>query len=82
LGTVNRRLEGLELANQPVPRDHGLPASTVHVPIGLTRPTGPTLQVNSRPDCRRPVHVHATWPSGEQLTLSTVNPSVLAIKRA
>ena len=71
-----------QLANQLVPRDHGLPASTVHVAIGLTRPAGPTLQVNSRPDCRRPVHVHHTWPFGEQLTLWTVNPSVLAIKRA
>jgi hypothetical protein len=40
------------------------------------------LQVNSRPDCMRPVHVQATSPRGEQLTLWTVNPSVLAIKRA
>jgi hypothetical protein len=28
------------------------------------------------------VHVHATSPRGEQLTLWTVNPCVLAIKRA
>jgi hypothetical protein len=74
--------EGLELANQRVPRDHGLPACAVQVPVGLTRPMGPTLQVNSRPDCRRPVHVHTTSPRGEQLTLWTVNPCVLAIKRA
>jgi hypothetical protein len=48
----------------------------------LTRPTGPTLQVNSRPDCRRPVHVHATSPRGEQLTLWIVSPCVMAIRRA
>ena len=72
-GTV----EGLERANRRVPQDHGLPACAVHVPVGLTRPTGPTLQVNSRPDCKRPVHVHATSPRGEQLTLWTANPCLL-----
>src|ERR1700759_1835715 len=67
---------------RPVPRDHGLSARAVHVPTALTRPTGPTLQVNSRPDCRRPVHVHATSPRGEQLTLSIVRACALAITRA
>jgi hypothetical protein len=75
---------GLRTREQPraAPQDHGLSARAVHVPTALTRPTGPTLQVNSRPDCRRPVHVHATSPRGEQLTLSIVSPCPLAITRA
>jgi hypothetical protein len=54
----------------------------VHVPVGATRPAGPTLQLNSRPDFRRPVHVHDAAPRGEQFAVATVNPSVLAIARA
>ena len=53
-------------------RDQGLGALTVQASAGAERPKGPTLQVNSRPDFRRPVHVHAAWPFGEQWTLSTV----------
>jgi hypothetical protein len=61
---------------------HGLGARTVHVPVGATRPVGPTLQINSRPDVRRPVHVHDAAPRGEQFAVSIVNPCVLAIARA
>jgi hypothetical protein len=82
LCTATDGADGLELARRGAPRDHRRPACTVHVPVWLTRPAGPTLQLNSRPDCKRPVHVHATSPRGVQLTLSTVSPCVLAITRA
>jgi hypothetical protein len=63
-------------------RGHGLGALTVHVPFGPMRPVGPILQVNSRPDCSRPLHVHDAAPRGEQFTLATVNPCALATARA
>src|SRR6202042_2953926 len=65
-------------------RTHGhcLGARTAHVPLGKARPVGPTMHVNPRPDFKRPAHVHDTAPRGEQFTLSTVNPCVLAIARA
>jgi hypothetical protein len=46
------------------------------------RPVGPTLQENSRPDFNRPAQVHDAAPRGQQFTLSTDSPCVLAIARA
>ena len=51
-----------------------------HVPCA--GPLGATVQVNSRPDRRQPVHVHAASPFSEQRTLSILNPWLLAITRA
>lgn len=54
----------------------------MHVPCGETRPVGPTLHVNARPDRRRPVHVHDAALRGAQATLSIVSPCLPAITRA
>ncbi len=63
------------LAWQQVRGGHGRGACAVHVPVGPARPMGPTLQVNSRPDFKRPVHVHDAAPRGEQVTLSALAPA-------